>query len=293
MSCHNCQTQEECACKQQALHISQVCNPVDCSSDECIESFPARCIIYTGDDIICNNIILATNGDNVAQMIANLTAYFCEDTLIEDAVMCNDDEVIPAGTTVDDALPLIVAYFCNEIANISLTPGPQGPAGNDGTDGQDGTRILGSYVSQTGIGNGAGISVINTALAAVPGNTLANDGDEYEVDLYVEYQENDPVDLIVQLGAGQQWARTVQSAADEKRLYKILISRIDQNNQMWTITELSEDAANQRFISEVEILYTTKDLSTTENFIISLSNSGAAGANALVLHKAILKLNKS
>lgn len=293
MSCHDCGNKNnDCGCSQEALHISQVCNPVECDSDECTESFAAECIVYTGDDIVCDNVVIVTAGDSMAQAVANITAYFCTRTTTQADIDCGNDTVVAEGTDHNTALTQIVTYFCNAIENIELTPGPQGPAGAEGIDGQDGTKILSAYNSRTGIGNGAGASTVNAIVVSIPGNTLANDGDEYEVDLYLEYLQNDPVDLEIGIGAGAIWTRTVQDAENDKRFIKIMISRIDQNNQMWTITEHTQNALSQEFISEMDVIYTTKDLSTTENWTVNLINGGAAQANALTLHKAVLKLNK-
>jgi hypothetical protein len=271
MPCNDCgKTEEGCGCQQEALHISQICNPVDCPSNECSETFDAQCILYTGDDIICNDVILGTAGENIAQMVANITAYFCSTEGVATAIFCGDDEVVPADTSFADALPLIVGYFCET------------PPGN----------ILLAYNSQTGIGNTAGATTVNAVAFSVPGNTLANDGDEYEMDLYTEYQENDPVDIEIGIGAGATWTRTIQSASNDKSFFKVKVARIDQNNQMWTIEMVTEDVLNTRYVAELDVIYTTKDLSTTENWTVNLINSGAAGANSLVLHKAVLKINK-
>lgn len=120
MACPNCeQTAQDCGCTQESMHISQICNPIDCSSNECTESFKAECIIYTGTtDLTCEGVILATNGDNVAQIIANVIAYFCGADTIDVAITCGADTVIGAGATINDALDAIVTYFCGLITTI-------------------------------------------------------------------------------------------------------------------------------------------------------------------------------
>jgi len=92
MSCHDCGNKNnDCGCSQEALHISQVCNPVECDSDECTESFAAECIVYTGDDIVCNNVIVGTSGESIAQIVANVTAYFCSTESITEANVTFED----------------------------------------------------------------------------------------------------------------------------------------------------------------------------------------------------------
>lgn len=78
MSCGNCATTTGgCGCQQTALQINQVCNPIVCTTNQCSESFNAACIIYTGDDIETpGGVILGTNGDTIAQIMANISAYF-------------------------------------------------------------------------------------------------------------------------------------------------------------------------------------------------------------------------
>lgn len=153
-------------------------------------------------------------------------------------------------------------------------------------------NILSAYNSQTGVGNTAGASTVNAITVSIPGNTLANDGDEYEMDLYTEYQENDPVTMEIGIGAGATWSKVIQNASDDKRFFKIKVARIDQNNQLWTISSLIDTFPNIENLEDVDVIYTTKDLSTTENWTVKLINDGSAGANAIVLHKAVLYLNK-
>jgi hypothetical protein len=120
MSCHDCGNENnDCGCSQEALHISQVCNPIDCSTEECSESFPSQCILYTGDDIICNNTTLVTSGDNIAQAIANIIAFFCTQDGVDADIVCGNDTIVTAETSMNDALDQIVAYFCNAITALT------------------------------------------------------------------------------------------------------------------------------------------------------------------------------
>jgi len=369
--CNDCgKTEEGCGCQQEALGINQICNPVQCDVEECSETFNANCILWTADDIVCNDVILGTAGDSIAQIMANVSAYFCSTEGVEDAVSCGTDTVIPSGTSFADAFPLVVEYFCSKALTettvtsvdaigidgcvtrtytitflaggitidtvafstppvcppLDLCGKPTVPTPEDTDDflicrevfpGNTDVRklsygaittaiqllidnsinnipgnILSAYNDAVGAGNLGGVSTLNAITVSIPGNTLENDGDEYEMDLYTEYQENDPVDLEIGIGTGATWTKTIQSASSDKRFFKIIVSRIDQNNQMWTISSLIEDEFNQRNVNELDVIYTTKDLSTTENWTVKLINNGAAGANALVLHKAVLKLNK-
>jgi hypothetical protein len=135
MACNDCgKTEEGCGCEQEALHISQVCNPVVCDVEECSETFNAGCILYADDDIVCNDLVLVTAGDTMAQALANVAAYFCTTEATGDEVLCGVDVVVPADTNLEDALPLVVAYFCNEIANLPSTPATFNSATVSSTD---------------------------------------------------------------------------------------------------------------------------------------------------------------
>jgi hypothetical protein len=122
MACNKCKTKEECGCKQEALHISQICNPVECAVEECSETFNAGCILYADADIICNEVVLVTAGNTMAQALANVTAYFCATETVEAEILCGVDVVVPADTNLEDAIPLVVAYFCsNLITDIQVS----------------------------------------------------------------------------------------------------------------------------------------------------------------------------
>ena len=123
MACNNCgKTKEGCGCQQEALSISQVCSPVVCAVEECSETFNAGCILYADADIICDEVVLVTAGDTMAQALANVTAYFCATETVEAEILCGVDVVVPADTNLEDAIPLVVAYFCsNLITDINVS----------------------------------------------------------------------------------------------------------------------------------------------------------------------------
>ena len=120
MACTDCgKTEQGCGCEQEALHISQICNPIVCDVEECSETFNAGCILYADEDIICNDVVLVTAGDTMAQALANVSAYFCSTETIGNEILCGLDVVVPTDTSLEDAIPLVVAYFCNAIANVA------------------------------------------------------------------------------------------------------------------------------------------------------------------------------
>jgi hypothetical protein len=130
MGCAKCNENvgpTDCGCDQEALHISQICNPIACEVEECSESFSAACSIYTGEDIICENVVVVASGTTVAQAIANITAYFCA-TVAEIPVAKKfvRETIFPDLDTLDtfilstDYLPCLLASdYCGS-ATLSL-----------------------------------------------------------------------------------------------------------------------------------------------------------------------------
>jgi len=110
MSCPD----EDCGCNEKSLSINEICNPIDCDSNECSESFPAECILYTGEDIVCNDIVIMSEGDSIAQGLANAVAYFCDGaTYTGPDLICEGVVIMTAGDTLTQGLTNAVNYFCN------------------------------------------------------------------------------------------------------------------------------------------------------------------------------------
>ena len=123
MACNTCNKKtEDCGCKATSVSIDSICNPIDCGSQECSESFPAECILYTGDDIICDTTTVVTSGDSVAQSLANIVQFFCDrnDPTIDVDITCLGTIVVQQGTSILDALVDINDYFCDAIDNLVL-----------------------------------------------------------------------------------------------------------------------------------------------------------------------------
>ena len=120
MACNKCNKNEDCGCKATSVTINSICNPIDCGTEECSESFPAQCILYTGDDIICDESIIVTSGDSVAQSLANIVQYFCSQTIVSADIVCGEQTIVLEGSTVNEALNFIVLYFCQLIDGISI-----------------------------------------------------------------------------------------------------------------------------------------------------------------------------
>lgn len=271
MSCTDCgKTEEGCGCEQEALSISQVCNPVVCNVDECSETFNAGCILYNDEDIICDNTVIVTAGDTVAQAVANLTAYYCDRLRTGVAIMCGVDEVVPADTPLVSALQQLTAYVCSALNPIHPT------------------ATLAAYNSITGIGNGDTAQEYVLFTHTIPADTLTTNGDELEVYAHLSYSDNDLMTVAFKLSATEKYTETVQNSEGEDLFFKITIARIDQTNQLWTIEHLNKTTTGGEIIHTLTTHSTTFDLNTTSTFEISAENA-AFGLNQLTLKKATLR----
>jgi len=72
-------TCKKCGCQDAFLVSPAPCpTPADCPNPEpCSESFDAQCIVYTGDDILCNQDTVVAFNDNVSDALNSIVDYFC------------------------------------------------------------------------------------------------------------------------------------------------------------------------------------------------------------------------
>jgi hypothetical protein len=164
-------------------------------------------------------------------------------------------------------------------------------AGEDGDDGVDGTLILATYNDLTGVGNQTTVGEDVLFTHIIPANTLVANGDELEIFTYIEYSNNDSVDLIFRLGVGNEYVHNVISADDETRIIKIKVSRITATSQLWTIEALVNNALSGEAVQTLTITNTTFNLNGASTFEI-IANNVAPGANQVVLKKATLYRHK-
>lgn len=71
-----------CGCKNSFLTTPPPCpTPIDCpEAQSCSETQEAKCVIYTGDDILCNQDIVVSTGDTVETALESIVTYLCENT---------------------------------------------------------------------------------------------------------------------------------------------------------------------------------------------------------------------
>jgi len=148
-------------CQQGTVYVNDHATPcVDCTPQcdtpqPCTEITDSQCIVYTGAHIKCGTDIVVMQNDNIAQALAQITAYFCnkQALITTEDILCGDTVIIPIGTNMQDALALTVNFICN----IQLTPGPQGPAGAQGPVGATGATGPQGPIGLTGPAGAAGL----------------------------------------------------------------------------------------------------------------------------------------
>ncbi len=116
MNTRKCGHLAPCGCEDVALVTPAPCpDPGPCPTPyPCSEVTDAQCVIYSGDDILCDQTVVVSQGMTVAEAMASITDYFCNATgSISTDIICGADVVVPAGTPFGQAFELIVAYFCN------------------------------------------------------------------------------------------------------------------------------------------------------------------------------------
>ena len=79
-NCTNCGCSKlKCGCQDTMLTTPAPCpTPVGCLAPEpCSEVLDAQCVIYTGDDILCDTDVVVNQNDSVATALTNIVDYFC------------------------------------------------------------------------------------------------------------------------------------------------------------------------------------------------------------------------
>jgi hypothetical protein len=72
-------TCKKCGCQDSFMPSPAPCpTPIGCLNPEpCSEVLDSQCVIYSGENIICNTDVLVTTNDSVADAIQSIVDYFC------------------------------------------------------------------------------------------------------------------------------------------------------------------------------------------------------------------------
>jgi hypothetical protein len=79
-TCTNCGcSKAKCGCQDTMLTTPAPCpTPIGCPDPlVCSEIFDAQCVVYTGDDIICEQDIVVEQNTNIADALNDIIDYFC------------------------------------------------------------------------------------------------------------------------------------------------------------------------------------------------------------------------
>lgn len=107
MSCptcnNNCNNSTKCGCTDSYLTSPLPCpTPVDCpTAQPCSETFDSQCIIYTGDNIICDTTVVVNTDTNIEQSLNSIVDYFCTE-------IANIPEVIVEAGDGIEVVPTVV-----------------------------------------------------------------------------------------------------------------------------------------------------------------------------------------
>jgi len=107
-------TEPGCGCVDAPMTTPPACPPsAPCpEAQPCTSYTDAQCIVYTGEDIVCNEQVIAEQNQPLSEILQNLTDLACSSPIIVDAILCGEDTVVAAGSTTQQALTAIVNYFC-------------------------------------------------------------------------------------------------------------------------------------------------------------------------------------
>jgi hypothetical protein len=70
---------KKCGCEDSFMVSPAPCpTPIGCPTPQpCSEVFDAQCVVYTGEPIVCNNIIVVPTNTNMADALKAIVNYFC------------------------------------------------------------------------------------------------------------------------------------------------------------------------------------------------------------------------
>lgn len=106
MSCstcnNNCNNSTKCGCTDSYLTSPLPCpTPIDCpTAQPCSETFDSQCIIYTGDNIICDTTVVVNTDTNIEQSLNSIVDYFCTEIANIPVVIVEAGEGVEVVPTV-------------------------------------------------------------------------------------------------------------------------------------------------------------------------------------------------
>ena len=187
MACSNCNNNSvKCGCADTYLTSPLPCpTPVDCpEAQPCSEIFDAGCVVYTGDDILCDTDVVVAQNASVAQAIEDVVTYFCANgpvPLLTAGLQCIETPagtIAPIGTPITEALQSVVNTFCPVLPEYTIYAALLTQSGvADPIPTELGTSTMGSIVwTRLGIGDYLGTLAaafdVNTTAIIIGSNTM-------------------------------------------------------------------------------------------------------------------------
>lgn len=91
--------------------------PIGCPNPEpCSEVLDAQCVVYTGENLLCDTDVVVTQNDTVAEAIENIVSYICNNQPVSPAYKVYTALLTQSGT--DDPIAVVLE---NTIGNIVWT----------------------------------------------------------------------------------------------------------------------------------------------------------------------------
>ena len=192
-----------CGCEDTPLTSPAPCNPVGCPEPyPCTEVLDAQCVIYSGEDITCNEDIVVSQDMNLAEAIQAMTAYFCNSSgIISNDIVCGEDVVVAEGSTLVEAIEAIVDYFCENTGSTTII--------NEGT---------GIDVTSTTVGD---TTTYTVSLAPVAAKVFFNQQVESDIDIVVGAPSPGPDNYFFPTGYN---TLTYTNAALTSKTFKVFVS---------------------------------------------------------------------
>lgn len=153
MSLNKC---KNCGCEDALVTLPACPTPAGCPDPEpCSEVFDAQCIIYTGDDILCNEDVIVSTDSNLANSLSNINDYYCDQiTLLNGyvSILQNNQGLFDTGFRASLTPTINVNTVTASLANSSIINGvtiiiPVGNIEYQITDGSPGSQ----YNTTTGV----------------------------------------------------------------------------------------------------------------------------------------------
>jgi hypothetical protein len=115
---------KKCGCEDSFLISPAPCpTPEGCPDPEpCSESFDAQCIVYTGDDILCNQDTVVAFNDNVSDALNSIVDYFCaNESYIENVTLQGTNLTFTGVGLAFDGVVSLASISGSVNANNGLT----------------------------------------------------------------------------------------------------------------------------------------------------------------------------